>query len=305
MTVTAGSALLITVGVPMMEQMPLSAEVIRSLHPYDIRVLTAIERLMRRFEWVPLDELKAATRFSESELTYRIGRVMERDLVRYAKVPYEGYALVFNGLDSLALRSLSTKGTVRALGDRIGEGKESIVYEGLGLAPVAIKLHHVGQRSFQSVRLNRDYLPERTHCPWLYASRLSAQSEFEALTNLSPTVSVPAPIAIDRHAVVMDLVGGTTLNRCRLDDPEPVLDRIVENVRVAYRQGVIHNDLSEYNVMIDEDRVVLIDWPQWIPPDHPNARTILARDLGNLLTFFARKYRVIRDLDEVVESVIR
>ena len=33
MTVTAGSALLLTVGVPMMEQMPLSAEVIRSLRP--------------------------------------------------------------------------------------------------------------------------------------------------------------------------------------------------------------------------------------------------------------------------------
>ncbi len=278
MTVTAGSALLLTVGVPMMEQMPLSAEVIRSLHPYDIRVLTAIERLMRRFEWVPLDELKVATRFSESELNYRIGRVMERDLVRYAKVPYEGYALVFNGLDSLALRSLSTKGTVRALGDRIGEGKESIVYEGLGLAPVAIKLHHVGQRSFQSVRLNRDYLPERTHCPWLYASRLSAQSEFQALTNLSPAVSVPAPIAIDRHAVVMDLIGGTTLNRCRLDDPEPVLDRIFENVRVGVQarrdpQRPLRVQRDDRRRPGGADRLAPVDPAR--PPErarHPHAR---------------------------------
>jgi len=305
MTVTAGFALLLNVGVPMMEQMPLSAEVIRSLQPFDIRVLTAIERMMRRFEWVPLDELKAATRFSESELNYRIGRVMERDLVRYAKVPYEGYALIFNGFDTLALRALTTKGTVRALGDRIGEGKESIVYEGLGLAPVAIKLHHVGQRSFQSVRLNRDYIPDRTHCPWIFASRLSAQSEYEALTRLYPAVSVPAPIAIERHAVVMDLIGGATLNRCRLEDPAPILDRIIELVRTAYRNGAIHNDLSEFNVMIDGDRVVLIDWPQWIPPDHPNAIAVLTRDLSNIVTYFARKYRVVRDLDEVVESVIR
>lgn len=305
MTVTAGFALLLNVGVPMMEQMPLSAEVIRSLQPFDIRVLTAIERLMRRFEWVPLDELKAATRFSESELNYRIGRVMERDLVRYAKVPYEGYALVFNGFDTLALRALTAKGTVRALGDRIGEGKESIVYEGLGLAPVAIKLHHVGQRSFQSVRLNRDYIPDRTHCPWLFASRLSAQSEYEALTRLYPVVSVPAPIAIERHAIVMDLIGGATLNRCRLEDPAPILDRIVELVRTAYRNGAIHNDLSEFNVMIDGDRIVLIDWPQWIPPDHPNAVAVLTRDLSNMVTYFARKYRVVRDLDEVVEFVIR
>lgn len=288
----------------MMEQMPLSAEVIRSLQPFDLRVLHALERLMRRFEWVPLDDLKSATRFSESELNYRIGRLMERDLVRYAKVPYEGYALVFNGLDTLALRSLTSRGTLRALGSRIGEGKESVVYEGLGLAPVAIKLHHVGQRSFQSVRLNRDYLPERTHCPWLFASSLSAEREYEALTLLSPEVSVPAPIGIDRHAVVMDLIGGTTLNRCRVQDPEGVLDRILENVRLAYGRGAIHNDLSEFNVMVDADRVVLIDWPQWIPPDHPNALSTLRNDLGNIVAYFARKYRAVRDLDQVVESVV-
>lgn len=47
--------------------MPLSAEVVRSLQPFDLRVLRAIERLMRRYEWVPLDDLKATTRFSDSD----------------------------------------------------------------------------------------------------------------------------------------------------------------------------------------------------------------------------------------------
>ena len=66
-----------------MEQMPLSADVIRSLQPYDIRVLHALERLMRRFEWVPVDDLRGATRFSEKEVQYRLGRLMARDLVRF------------------------------------------------------------------------------------------------------------------------------------------------------------------------------------------------------------------------------
>jgi RIO kinase 2 len=289
----------------MMEQMPLSADVVRSLQPSDLRVMRALERLMSRYEWVPIDDLKSATRFSESELAYRLGRLMERDLVRYDTVPYQGYALIFNGYDTLAIRSLTAKGTLQALGARIGEGKESLIYEGLGIAPVAIKLHHVGQRSFQSVRLNRDYLPERTHCPWLYASRLSAEREYEALTRLGSRVSVPMPIAIERHAIVMELIGGATLNRVRVDDPADVLDRIIQNVREAYRCGAIHNDLSEFNVMIDGDRVVLIDWPQYVEPDHPNAQKIMRTDLSNLLAYFARKYRVVRDLDETVESVIR
>ncbi len=288
----------------MMQKMPLSADVIRSLQPYDIRVLLALERLTRRFEWVPVDDLKGVTRLSEKEVEYRLGRLMARDLVRFDTVPYRGYALIFNGLDTLALHALTGRGTLRALGSLIGEGKEALVFEGLGLAPVAIKLHHVGQRSFQSVRLNRDYLPERTHCPWIHASRLSAEQEFDALTRLQSNVPVPEPIAIDRHAIVMDLIGGTTLNRAPLDDPETVLESILDAVREAYRLGVIHNDLSEFNVMIDGDRVVLIDWPQWIGPDHPNARAILERDLDNILTYFARKYRVSRDLTRVVESVV-
>ncbi|NLX49718.1 MAG: serine/threonine protein phosphatase [Methanospirillum sp.] len=284
--------------------MPLSAEVIRSLQPYDLRVMRTLERLMHRFEWVPLDDLKTATRFSGSELAYRLGRLIGRGLVRYEKVPYEGYTLVYAGLDTLALRALTSRGTLRALGTLTGEGKESVVYEGLGLAPVAIKLHHVGQRSFQSVRRNRDYLPDHTNSSWLQASRLSAEREFGALTLLHPRVPVPAPVAIDRNAVVMDLVGGATLNRCRLDDPGTILDEIVAGVRTAYRLGAIHNDLSEFNVMMDGERVVLIDWPQWVTPEHPNARAILENDLGNVLAHFTRKYRLNRDLDGVVDSVV-
>ena len=289
----------------MMEEMPLSADVIRSLQPYDLRVLLALERLMHRFEWVPVEDLAGATRLSLKEAEYRLGRLIERDLVRFDAVPYRGYALIFNGLDTLALRALTRRGTLRALGSLIGEGKEALVYEGLGVAPVAIKFHHVGQRSFQSVRLNRDYIPERTHCPWIFASRLSAEAEFEALSRLYPRVPVPEPIAMERHAIVMELIGGTTLNRAAdLDHPPVVLDDILNAVQEAYCQGVIHNDLSEFNVMIDGDRIVLIDWPQWVGPDHPNARACLERDINNILTFFSRKYRVNRSLKQVVESVV-
>ncbi len=91
-------------------------------------------------------------------------------MVRFNPVPYDGYALVFGGYDTLALTTLTRNGTISALGSKIGEGKESVVYEALGLGPVAIKFHRVGQRSFSSARLNRDYMPEEGHCPWLIAS---------------------------------------------------------------------------------------------------------------------------------------
>ncbi|MDD3858459.1 MAG: serine/threonine protein phosphatase, partial [Methanoculleus sp.] len=93
--------------------MPVPAEYVRSLHAYELRILLALERLMRRYRWVPLEVLKSSTRFSESELSYRLGRLMAMDMVRYEKTPYEGYALVFNGYDTLALHTLTRRGTVQ------------------------------------------------------------------------------------------------------------------------------------------------------------------------------------------------
>ncbi|HNS82743.1 MAG TPA: RIO1 family regulatory kinase/ATPase, partial [Methanolinea sp.] len=86
-------------------------------------------------------------------------------------------------------------------------------------------------------------------------------------------------------------------------DPAGVMDSILAAVGEAYRLGVIHADLSEFNVMIDGNEVVLIDWPQWISPDHPNAGEILARDVGNLVRYFSRKYRISTDLETAIERV--
>ncbi|MDD4254914.1 MAG: serine/threonine protein phosphatase [Methanofollis sp.] len=285
--------------------MSVSPERVRALHKYDLRVLLSLERLMQRYEWVPLDALKASTKLSDSELEYRLQRLIEWNLIRYDAVPYPGYALMFGGYDVIALRTLTQKGTVSALGSLIGVGKESEVYEGLGLGPVVLKIHHVGQQSFQAVRKERGYMPESGHCPWIFASACSAEQEFTALQKLSPEVSVPLPIDRSRHVVVMSQIMGVNLNRCTLDEPRLILDEILENVGRAYAKGFIHGDLSEYNVMVDESRVWIIDWPQWIATNHPNADTILRRDIENVLRFFKRKYRIDYPTEEAVRSVVR
>ena len=284
--------------------MPVPAEHVRSLHAYELRILLALERLMRRYQWVPLEVLRPATGFSESELAYRLGRLMAMGMVRYEKTPYEGYALVFDGYDTLALHTLTRRGTVQALGCLIGVGKESEVYEAMGLGVVVLKFHRVGQRSFQSARLKRGYMPEAGHCPWLFASANSAKMEYNALKTLHPAVSVPLPIDLNRHVVAMSFVPGVNLSRAALEEPGIVLDEILYNVREAYRLGIIHGDLSEFNVMVDERECWLIDWPQWVETAHPNAGEILARDIGNILQYFKRKYGLEYAFDEALARVV-
>jgi RIO kinase 2 len=282
--------------------MSVAAEHIRTLNKYEKAILLALERGMKRYAWVPLEQLITATKLSESEINYRLSRLIAWGMVRFNPVPYDGYALVFGGYDTLALATLTHKGTISALGTMIGEGKESVVYEALGLGPVAIKFHRVGGRSFASARVNREYMDDG-HCPWLVASRRSAEREYEALRTLHPRVSVPLPIAQNRHTVVMSLINGGTLNRYRFESPAEVLDEILVNVRDAYQAGIIHSDLSEYNILVEDGKCVLIDWPQWIETTHPNADAILGRDLDNILTFFKRKYQMNPDREEAVRCV--
>jgi len=285
--------------------MPLSADEIKELHKYEYRILKTLEWLMKRYLWVPEDVLRKSAGLSESEMNYRVGRLMEMDMVKSSTKPYKGYQLVFKGYDVLAISTLVRKGTLNALGALIGVGKESEVYEAMGLGVLVIKIHRVGQRSFQSVRLNRNYIPEWKHFPWLFASMESAKAEFTALSTLQRGgVSVPVPIGINRNVIAMSYIAGLNLNQVTVEEPKVIFDEVVENLAKAYRLGFIHNDLSEFNIMVDEERVWLIDWPQWIEPSHPNADTILRRDIDNLVNHFSKKYGLSETTDEVLNLVI-
>lgn len=282
--------------------MPLDASTIKNLHKYEIRILRALERMMKRYRWVPEDDLKAATKLSKPELEYRLGNLIHNDMVRSDSVPYKGYALIFQGYDALALSALTARKSISALGSMIGVGKESEIYEALGFGVVVLKLHKIGQRSFQTVRMNRDYMDEG-HCPWIFASAKSAEREYEALTKLNGKVNVPVPIDINRHVIVMSFIEGVNLNRCRLDDPDKIYQEILDEVKKAYELGFVHGDLSEYNIMYDGTAIWIIDWPQWVSPTHPSAETLLHHDLTTLIIFFSKKYQAAYDEKEAYAYV--
>ncbi|MFH0849509.1 MAG: RIO1 family regulatory kinase/ATPase, partial [Candidatus Bathyarchaeota archaeon] len=144
------------------------------------------------------------------------------------------------------------------------------------------------------------------HISWLYQSRLAAENEYKALkTMYEAGVSVPQPFEQNRHAVVMEYLEAVQLSDViEIDEPEELLMDILGNVRLAYRAGVIHTDLSEYNVMVNQEgRVWIIDWPQYTASDHLNAGDILARDVGNVAYYFQRKYNTSMTVEEALEYV--
>ena len=70
------------------------------------------------------------------------------------------------------------------------------------------------------------------------------------------------------------------------------------------RCKLVHADLSEYNIVVQKDgTVLLIDWPQAVNLEHPNAENLLERDVRNVLRFFQRKFEVYRGLEETLDYV--
>ena len=283
--------------------MILSADLIRGLHRYELKILRSIEYLMEAHDWVPFEYIVRNTRLSPGEAEYRLGRLVSYGMVKGTKVPYQGYALLFGGYDSLALSSLAHTKVISALGDIRGEGKEALVFEAIAVGPVVVKLHHVGQRSFQSIRKNRGFMPKYEHCPWVFASHYSAEQEYLALKAVSAHIQTPVPIAMNRNAIVMSFIPGDTLNRVVLDDPHDTWEWLLGEVKAAYELGYVHGDLSEYNIIGGPDGCFIIDWPQWVPPTHENADEILLHDLKTAIAYFNRRYRLEIDPHEAFVTV--
>ncbi|WP_440948612.1 serine/threonine-protein kinase RIO2 [Methanosarcina sp. T3] len=286
-------------------------KVFKKLDAKDFRILTGIETGMKHFEWVPVEELNKYTKLPFDKLEYRLKRLVRDKLVVRTTQPYEGFQIYFEGYDALALNAFVKRKSISAIGDEIGVGKESVIFEAIRqpeLAigepyPVIIKFHREGRTSFKQIKRVREHLGEREHFSWIYASRLAAQREYEIMTRLYPQVAIPKPLDQNRHAIVMELAKGSLLSKTKLLDPEWYLDEILRQVRIIYSLGVIHADLSEYNIFVSEDSVQFIDWPQYVTLDHPHADEILERDVSNILTHFSRKYDIKRELDEVLGEI--
>jgi RIO kinase 2 len=268
------------------------ASVIRELEPEDFHLLSGIEQGMRFSEYVNREKLTEFSRLTGENVDYRLDRCEDRELIERKTIQYEGFKLTFEGYDALSLHTFVERETIEGFGAPLGVGKESDVYEVQSYKPMALKYHREGYTNFREVMKEREYTADRDHVSWLYTARKAAEREYEALETLYPDVSVPQPIDTNRHAIIMEKIDGVELSRTGLESEQvvPILELIIDEMQTAYQEGFVHADMSEYNVFVTTDGIVIFDWPQAIPTDHENAPELLARDIENIVGYFQRKY---------------
>jgi RIO kinase 1 len=123
-----------------------------------------------------------------------------------------------------------------------------------------------------------------------------AAAEFDCLSRFwSVGLPVPYPVQLDGTELLMELItledgsGAPRLAQTRPARPmlESYWTQLTEAMRGMAALGLAHGDLSPFNLLATEDRLVLIDLPQAIDVvANPQGMEYLARDCRNVATWF-------------------
>lgn len=109
--------------------------------------------------------------------------------------------------------------------------------------------------------------------------------------------SVPCPIEPVEDGFLMEYIGDAEQAAPRLvntrsskDELQDLFAQFVEQVRIITRAGYVHGDLSPYNTLVWQGRLVVIDLPQAVPVlASLDATDLLHRDVVNMTTWFIKK----------------
>ena len=127
-----------------------------------------------------------------------------------------------------------------------------------------------------------------------------ARAEFAALVQLQVAgVPVPYPVSVVETEVLLEFIGdadrGTAAPRLAELRPSGALlaalwDQLVEAVVTLARHGLAHGDLSAYNLLVDRERLVMIDLPQVVDViANPQGAGFLERDAANIAAWFTAR----------------
>lgn len=140
-----------------------------------------------------------------------------------------------------------------------------------------------------------------------------AYAEFEALSRLTELgASVPYPVQVAGTEVLMEFIGdarGTAAPRLAQvratpDELRDLFHQIVDFMHVLAAGGLAHGDLSPYNLLVQEGRVVVIDLPQVVDLiANPQGFDLLHRDCVNVCSWFTRQ-RLECDPEELFGELV-
>lgn len=144
-------------------------------------------------------------------------------------------------------------------------------------------------RLMRALNKKTDFGTQAAHTSWLMYEFTSLQTLYKA------GAAVPEPLSAAANAILMGYCGDEdgaapalseiTLER---DEAQALFAEVLRNIDIMLQHGIIHGDLSAYNILYWDGRITLIDFPQ-VVNSHTNsrARSIFERDVERVCEYFA------------------
>lgn len=163
-------------------------------------------------------------------------------------------------------------------------------------------------------RRSRDQraMDQRTNYGRSLAAGHWAFAEFDALSRLHEFgASVPYPVQVNGTELLMEFIGGDGQAAPRLaqvrDDRAMLrdyLEQVVAFMGLLAREGLVHGDLSPYNILVHEGKVIVIDLPQIVDAvANPSGLDLLHRDCVNVAAWFTR-HRIEVDAEALFADLV-
>lgn len=142
----------------------------------------------------------------------------------------------------------------------------------------------------KAIAKNNKFAKKLRHKNWI-------KREFFMLEKLfNNGAMIPKPILEVENAIFMELLGDEHIVAPRLcdvvltsDEAKKSLDLILKNIKLFWDLGIVHADLSEYNILWWNNNSYIIDFPQSIDVrTHPNSKEFFDRDLKNITKYFSK-----------------
>lgn len=207
------------------------------------------------------------------------------------------FASVFGRRTLMTLYKMMNDKVFSVMYGEISVGKEANVFmaeteEG---KPLILKIYRIEAADFNKILPyvrgdNRFDYVKNDKKSVIYAW---AKKEFSNLSRYEEVgVRVPHPIVFRNNILAMELIekGGEVarpLTNAPPQNPAETLEKIVGYMKLGHaKAGLVHADLSEYNILAGEDGPVIIDCGQSVLTSHPKAEAFLKRDVKNIAKYF-------------------
>ena len=217
---------------------------------------------------------------------------------------------VFDEHTERNLFELQSKGIFDELLSPLKIGKESNVFIAVkDNRKIIVKIYRVQNCDFKRMY---GYIRQDPRYSYLKHHRRQiifawTQREFRNLKYAEKAgINAPKPLAFCDNIIIEEMIGdkdpAPPLKDVYPKNPRKCFDEVITSIKKLYQQGLIHGDLSAFNILIDKEKPYFIDFSQATVVKTPNSQELMQRDIKNMVTFF-KKLGVERKAEEIIKEV--